>query len=106
MIGMPNSAEITVCSVGFQPTMKLSGRNNRPCLVLHRRPIVQPNVGAREEREEQIVRQIDVEARPDAQLPQHAAVVIAFKINSVTHLWREVAARTDLREHGADGQKW
>ena len=29
MIGMPNSAEITVCSVGFQPTMKLSGRNNR-----------------------------------------------------------------------------
>ena len=30
MIGMPNSAEITVCSVGFKPTMKLSGRNNRP----------------------------------------------------------------------------
>ena len=29
MIGMPNSAEITVCSVGFQPTMKFSGRNNR-----------------------------------------------------------------------------
>ena len=30
MIGMPNSAEITVCSVGFQPIMKLKGTNNRP----------------------------------------------------------------------------
>jgi hypothetical protein len=30
MIGMPNSAETTVCSVGFQPTIKLNGTNNRP----------------------------------------------------------------------------
>src|SRR6185312_11352363 len=32
------------------------------------------------------------------------AVVIAFEIDAVTHLRREVAARTDLWEHGADDE--
>src|SRR5260370_8081909 len=68
-------------------------------LAPHRRPIVQSNVRARVEREEQVVRQIDVEGRREAQLPQHPAVVIAFEIDSVTNLRREITARTALREH-------
>src|SRR6185312_1007767 len=53
-------------------------------LIPDRRPIVQSNVRAGVERKEQVVRQIDVEGRRDAQLPQHPAVVIAFEIDSVT----------------------
>jgi hypothetical protein len=30
MIEMPNSADITVFSVGFQPIRKFSGKNKRP----------------------------------------------------------------------------
>jgi hypothetical protein len=66
--------------------------------------IVQPNVWARVERKEQAVRQIDVEGRRDAQLSQHAAVVVAFEVDAIAHLRRKIAARTDFREHGADDE--
>jgi hypothetical protein len=69
---------------------------------VHWRPIVQSNIRARVEREKQVVRQIDVERRRDAQLPQHPAVVIAFEIDSVTDLRREITAWTDFRKHRAD----
>jgi hypothetical protein len=62
----------------------------------------EPNVWAWEERNEEVVREVDVEGRSDAQLSQQTTVIVAFEINSVAHLRREVAARANLRKHGAD----
>ena len=104
MIGMPNSAEIDRM-LSRPPADHEVQRQKQPSrLAPHRRPIIPSNVRARIEREEQVVRQVDVEGRCDAQLPQHAAVVVAFEINSVTHLRREIAARADLRKHSADDE--
>jgi hypothetical protein len=64
------------CVLARLPADQESERQKQPArLVVHWRPIVQSNVRAGVEREEQAVRQIDVEGGRNAQVPQHAAVV-------------------------------
>ncbi len=104
MIGMPNSAEITDMLGRLPSDHEVERQKQSARLVLYLRPIVQSNVWAWVKCEEQVVRQIDVECRRDAQLPQHPAVVIAFEIDAVTHLRREITASTDFWKHRANDE--
>ena len=48
------------------------------------------------------MREIDVEGRHEAELPQQGSFVVAAKIDAIADLGREIAALAHFREHHAD----
>src|SRR6202047_2246694 len=71
-------------------------------LARYRGSVIPANIRTWIERQKQIVREIDVEGRHEAELPQQGSFVVAARIDAAADLGREVAALAQFREHHAD----